>query len=374
LTAGQEVGQQISNGLGLAKVAFVYTSCSYDLEALLKGLKATAPNLPFIGNTSFTSVILPQGIIKGDDGFVGTLALEDEALTIGVAGLEKQGSALETGRSVAKKALEKAGKSTPPAYFYMVAPPGEEEFYLKGITDVIGRVPFFGGSAADNAIKGDWKLYTDDLLTANGVAVAFFYTSKPMANLYTGAYKETKDAGIITKVKDNRTLVEIDGQPALKKYASWRGLAPESLFGGNLLVSTITSPLGVKDRLGDLVAIRHPMNGNEDYSMAIGSNLSEGTAVIRMECSQDELVNTASEILAELKKKAPFEPGAFLLVHCGGRLAGIGDRQGEIYTNIKKVAGDVPFICQFTFGEYGFEDDDRNTCGGLMLSYTALSK
>ncbi|MDR1657340.1 MAG: FIST C-terminal domain-containing protein [Deltaproteobacteria bacterium] len=372
--AGQEAGQQITAGLKLPKVAFVYASCDYDLEALLKGFKTAAPNVPFIGNTSFTGVILPQGIIEGESGFVGALALEDEWLAVGVAGLEKKGSAVETGRAVAKLALTKAGRSTPPTYFNMVAPPGEEEFYLKGITEVIGRVPFFGGSAADNSIKGDWKLYTDELITADGVAVAFFYSSKPIANLYTGAYRETSDVGIITKVKDNRVLVEIDGVPALKKYASWRGVAPESLFGGDLLVSTINSPLGVKDRLGDLVAIRHPMNGNPDYSMNIGNNLSEGTAVIRMEGTQDELINSASETLAALKKKADFEPAAYVLVHCGGRRAGMGDRLGEVYRNLKQVAGDVPFICQFTFGEYGYEQDDRNTCGGLMLSYTAFAK
>jgi hypothetical protein len=82
----------------------------------------------------------------------------------------------------------------------MVAPPGEEEFYLKGISEVIGRVPFFGGSAADNAIAGEWLLYSDKLITADGVAVAFFYSGKPFANQYTGAYDETKKAGIITKV------------------------------------------------------------------------------------------------------------------------------------------------------------------------------
>jgi len=33
----------------------------------------------------------------------------------------------------------------------------------------------------------------------------------------------------------------------------------------------------------------------------------------------------------------------------------------------------VPFLCEFTFGEYGFVDDGRNTCGGLMLSFTGFA-
>jgi hypothetical protein len=374
LSAGKEGARKARAGLSKPKLAFAYASCVYDLDAMLDGIRAELPGVPVIGNTSFTGVILPEGFVGGEDGFLGMLALEDDELTVGVAGLPKQGSALETGRAVAEKAMRKAGKTVPPAYFYLTAPPGEEELYLKGITQVIGRVPCFGGSAADNSISGAWKLYTDEGAYADGVAVAFFYGGKPMRNHYTGAYRETADRGIITKVQDRRTLVEIDGQPALKKYASWRGLDPDSLKGLNLLVATITSPLGVKDRLGDLVAIRHPMSGNDDYSMGIGSNLAEGTAVIRMESSVDELIASAGAELEILKKKTAFTPGAFHLVHCGGRRAGIGDRIEEAVQNIRKAAGGTPFICEFTFGEYGFEDDDRNTCGGLMLSFTALAK
>ena len=77
----------------------------------------------------------------------------------------------------------------------------------------------------------------------------------------------------------------------------------EELKGGALLAETIVSPLGVKDRLGDLVAIRHPMNGNDDGSMAIGNNLAEGTAIIRMEADVDELIDSTGKTLNELKKR-----------------------------------------------------------------------
>ena len=65
----------------------------------------------------------------------------------------------------------------------MAASPAEEEYYVKGITRVIGRVPFFGGSTADDAIAGDWNLYTSDEVFPDGVAVVFFYTDKPMVFL-----------------------------------------------------------------------------------------------------------------------------------------------------------------------------------------------
>ncbi|MDR1239226.1 MAG: FIST C-terminal domain-containing protein [Treponema sp.] len=370
--AGKEAAAKAKKGLSDIKLAFAYASVAYDLNQLISGIREELPGVPVAGNTSFTGVITSEGFISGDKGFVGILALGGGDVTVGAAGKPRGQDARETGREAAREAIKNAGKAGAPACFYMAAPPGEEEFYLKGVTDVIGRVPCFGGSAADNSIAGEWKLFTGDQVFADGIVLAFFYTDKPAVNLFTGAYRETGDAGIITKVRGKRVLVEIDGEPAVKKYAQWRGLDPESLKGGNLLVSTITSPLGVKDRLGELTAIRHPMNGNDDYSMNVGANLAEKTAVIRMEASVDELVGSASKTLEELRQKMKAPPAAFHLVHCGGRRAGIDDRIDEVAAGIKKAAGDIPFIVEFTFGEYGYEDDGNNTTGGLMLSYTGF--
>jgi len=372
--AGAQAAAMAKEDLEDIKLAFVYSSVAYNTQDLLEGVKESLPGVPLVGNTSFTGVICADGFISGDDGFVGVMAVADADTAIGVAGLPKGTSARETGQDVAHQAMAKAGRNAPPDYFYMVASPGEEEAYLKGITNAIGRVPMFGGSAADNAIVGEWSLFTGEKVFADGVAVAFFYTDKPMKNLFTGAYRETEDVGIITKVDGNRTLVEINGIPAVEMYAKWIGTEAASLAGGNLLVATITSPLGIKDRLGDLIAIRHPMNGNDDGSMAVGANLSEKTAVIRMEATIDELIDSASATLVALKDSLS-EPAAFYhLVHCGGRRAGIGDRIDEVVDAVKEAAGDVPFLMEFTFGEYGFVDDGNNSTGGLMLSYTAICK
>lgn len=370
--AGKMAAIDAKKGLANMKLAFVYGSADYNLSEMLAGVKEEMHGVPLIGNTSFTGVITPQGHITGDDGFVGIMALSGEYLDIGVAGFKRGNDPRETGRQAAFSAMKHAGVTKAPDFFYMAASPGEEEFYLKGITDIIGRVPYFGGSAADNKIAGEWMLYTHQELFADGVVVAFFYTDYKATNLFKGAYRETEDMGIITKVDNYRTLMEIDGVPALKKYATWTQVEADTLLGDVLLSETITSPLGVKDHLGDITLIRHPMNGNDDYSMNIGANLAEKTCVIRMEATVDELIESATTTLKELKENLKGTPKAYHLVHCGGRKAGIGDRIGEVETAIKKEAGDVPFIMEFTFGEYGFEDDGKNAIGGLMLSYTAL--
>ncbi len=372
--AGREAASYVKDEIKNMQMAFVYSGVQYDQKELLQSIKMELPGVPLIGNTSFTGVITPEGFTSSEDGFVGIMSLSDKDLTVGVAAMEKEGTARETGHKVAEKALLAAGKEEAPDYFYMSAPPGEEEYYLKGITEVIGRVPFFGGSAADNTITGEWLLYAENIVTADGVAVAFFYSDKPFANKFTGAYHETTNVGVITKIDGDRTLMEIDDVPALKKYREWTGASVEDVAGGNLLGYAVCKPLAVKDRLGDLAAIRHPMNGNEDDSIAIGNNLAVGTAIIQMEASVDELIEAVGKTLEELKAKINGPIAGLHLVHCGGRRAGIDARIDEVTEQIRKSVGDIPFIVEFTFGEYGYEDDGNNTCGGLMLSFTAFGE
>lgn len=373
-TQGKESAKKAVVDLIQTKVAFLYTSVDCDVKKVLDGAKSELGTAPIIGCTSSAGLIVPDGFISGEKGFTGILAIGDPETEVGVASSERGKDPRETGRKVAMEAMKKAGRTDAPAYFYMVASPAEEEFYIKGIQDVIGMVPVFGGSAADNTVEGKWSIYTNDKVFADGVAVAFFYTDKEMKNVFTGAYNETTNSGIITKVNGNRTLAEIDGVPALKKYASWTGAKAKDLKENNLLVTTITKPLGVKDRLGDLVAIRHPMYGNEDGSMNIGANLAVNTAIIQMEASVDELIDSTGKTMKELNKEIGKDVGAYLLIHCGGRRLGIGDRIDEVAKQLKKEAKGVPFIAVFTFGEYGVKDNGGNTTGGLMLSFTALGK
>ena len=376
--AGKEVAAKVAAGIEGAKVAMTYGSCDYDSAELLAAIAGELPGVPVLGNTSFTGIITPEGYIGGDKPFVGILALGGDDAVVGTAGAPRDADqcARKVGQMLAKKAMEAAGKDCAPAYWYMAASPAEEEHYIKGVTDIIGRVPFFGGSAADNEIAGKWWLYSGTECFQDGCIVAFFYTDAPMVNKFTGAYAETDKFGVVTKMDGERGIAEIDGKPALDVYAEWRGMSTDQLMGGDLLVASIVAPLGVKDRLGDLTAIRHPMNGNDDHSIAVGARVVEKTAVICMDGSVDGLVASVAETSQALKHQAEkvgaTSPAAYFFVHCGGRRAAIGDRIGEVADSFIKEADGVPFLAEFTFGEYGFEQDGCNSIGGLMLSFTAL--
>lgn len=377
--AGAETARKASEGLK-PKAGLLFNSVAYDQKKLMEGTKSVA-DYDIVGCTSSAGLITPDGYMIDENGVAGMMTFDDENLTVACYGMPKKKNARETGRQVALKALEKAGIDYAPDYFFMSAAPGAEEDYIKGIQDVIGRVPCFGGSAADNTVEGKWSLFYNNEIFNDGVVVAFFYTEKEITTEYTGAYNETDNVGIITEVKDNRTLCKIDGVSALKKYAEWIGSTPQELKGSNLLSASITKPLGVKSPLGGLTVIRHPMFGDdmntktvEDDVMNIGNNLVEKTAIIQMEATVDELIDSTGKTLKALKKKSP-ESAGYLLVHCGGRRLGIGARMTEVYEQLKKEAGDTPFLVVFTFGEYGYTDDEQsNAAGGLMLSFTSFEK
>lgn len=378
--AGVDTASQTIKDLANAKLGLIFTSVKNDTKEVIKGIK-TVTDMPIIGCTSSGCIMVKDGIISSKNGFTGMMALDDENLKVGVAGHAAGKDPRAIGRKVAIEAVQNAGTTRAPAYFYMVASPRQEEDYLMGIQDVIGRVPMFGGSAADDTVEGKWKIICNDKTFTDGVAVAFFYTDNEIATAYTGAYRETSNVGLITEVRDNRTLVSIDGVSALKKYASWIEENPQDLRGQNLLTASITKPLGVKDPLGNLMVVRHPMFGNDmgtrtvtDDTITLGNKVVEKTAIIQLESTVDELIYSTGETVKKAKEQLYSDPAAYFLVHCGGRKLAIGDRIDEVHKHILKETKNVPFITIFTFGEYGYSEHSSNICGGLMLSFTAFGK
>ena len=377
---GKEAAKNANVGMR-PKLGMMYCSCNDDVEEVVSGAMSSMKGAPIIGCTSSGMIITNDGIIESEDGFAGLMSFDDKNMNIGVAAHKAGKNAREIGRKVARQAVENAGENYSPNYFYMVASPKEEEDYLMGIQDVIGRVPMFGGSAADDTVEGNWKIFCNDQVFQDGVAVAFFYTDNDIVTSYTGAYRDTENYGLVTEVKNDRTLVKIDGVSALKKYADWIGKSPSELKGQNLLVASITKPLGVKDPLGNLTVVRHPMFGDDmgtktttDDVINLGNKVVEKTAIVQLEATVDELIKSTKTTLKDVKSQLSTEPAGYFLVHCGGRKLGIGNRIDEVYKNLVEEAHGVPFITVFTFGEYGYDEHSANICGGLMLSFTAFGE
>ena len=372
-TSGSESAKMAK--LDKAKVGLLFTSVVNDQEKIVEGIRSIS-DAHVIGCTSSAAICTKDGYFNAETGYSGIMSFGGD-LEVGVAASEKteKETAREIGRRIAKEAMKELSVRRPD-YFFMTASPAEEEEYLLGIQDVIGEVPVFGGSAADNTVEGKWSIICDDKIFSDGCAIALFATDAPMANIYKGQFTETEQAGIITKVNGKRSLAEIDHVPALDKYIEWTGFKKDEVMGGNMLAASIFDPLGVKDQIGRVTAVRHPMGANEDGSLSIGANMVTNTAIIHLHMEPEEMVQANPKTIKEVDEKIGGSADSYFLVHCGGRRLGLQlkGKEEEIYPEVKKVTGDKEFLMVFTFGEYGINEHSGNTVGGLSLSFTGFKK
>lgn len=371
--AGKEAAEKAN--LAGAKVGLMFTSVVMDQAEIIAGVKEVS-GAPVLGCTSSAAIATQDGYFNAETGYAGIMSFAGD-FEVGVAGRAKEEGedARAIGRELACEAVKQLNGAVP-SYFFMTASPAEEEFYAKGVMDVVGKIPLFGGSAADNTVEGKWSIFCGDKIFSDGCAIAVFGNDCSMTNLYTGEYRETDDVGIITKVVGDRCLAEIDGVPAVQKYCEWTGKKIEDVMGGALLAETIFDPLGVKDPIGSVTAIRHPMFANDDCSMNIGAKLEEKTAIIHMQLTPQEMIDANPNAIKKLCALMPGEPQGLFLVHCGGRRLGLQLKGAEdkLWPAVKALTGDLEFLMVFTFGEYGTSDHSANTVGGLSLSYTGFVK
>ena len=356
--------------LNETKIAFIINSNKYNQEELIKGVKSVVGTAPIIGYSSNEGIIVADGYLDPRKSpFAAMFAIGDNETKVGTAISHKIGDERDIGRIVAKKAMEKVGTPYSPAYYMMIVSSGKEEEYEKGIRDVIGDVPCFGGKVAFE----DAKIFTEDMIISKGIAVAFFYTNKKIENIFTSKYHETIHSGVVTKVSGKNNLDEIGGIKALKRYCEWSNNKIKDVRNEKIYEQSILKPLAIKTEDGNLAVIKQPMFGNNDYSIEMSNDIFVNTAVIQMQISKAELVSSPSIVLRDLKRKVKKEAKGFLIFQNNARKNILNeDEIEEIAKRLKKEAGDVPFLVTFTKSEFGKGETTSNIFGKLMLSELAF--
>ena len=356
------------------KVALVFTSEEHDLEKISEGIKSVT-DIPFIGCTSSEAIVTNDGFLSEATGQTAAMVFADDDIRIGCGIVENEGNAREAGKKATIAAIKNSNCSIKPSYIYMLATPGEEENYLKGVQDVVGRIPVFGGSAADNEFEGKWKVFTNEKIVTNGCAIMLIYNKKGINAVYEVPYKETGTSGIITKIEDERTIAEIDNQPALVKFSEWTKFPLEDVKGINALDASVIYPFSVKDPINSVTIVRQPVFSKEDNTVIMSNNVAVGTCINLMHATGEDFVDCLDNSIDKLNAKTKGEAGAYLFFHCGKRKYIMSDEElMSMYNIMKEKTNGAPFICAFTFGEYGFNDHSANSCGSLMLSCVDIEK
>ncbi len=368
--AGKTCAKKAVLDLIQTKLAIMFNSNKYNQGEFLKGAKSILGTAPIIGCTSSEGIIVPEGYINPKkNNYAGIMAIGDNDTKVGTAILPKGEDERKTARIVAKQAMDKVGTNNPPTYYLMFVSDGNAEEYAKGIKDVIGDVPCFGG----NVVKDNQKIFTEDMILSDGIAVAFIYTNKKIENAFESKYHETVNSGVITETSQDNVLEKIDGIKAMKKYCEWTGNKVREVKEEKMLECSILKPLAVKTVDGSLAVIKQPIYGNNNYSIKLKNKVSVNTAVIQMQISKEELISSPAIVLRQLKKQVKTDTKGIIIFHNYLRKNILDEEQIEkLALRIKEEAKDIPFIVTFTEGEFGKGEYLQNYFASLMLSEIAI--
>ena len=316
-----------------AKLVTLFASSDRDQTALNAALRKRLPQGTRLIGASTAGEIDNAGMHQGT---VLASALSGD-LEVG-SGLGKGLSvdAVAAGAHALARAAEDLGVRPqdldPKKYVGLVIDDGlryKKEELLLGVLDKCPSLTLVGGGAANvNAMAPGsiGTVHADGDVATDAVLVALIKTDAHWGALRSHWYNPTGDRLRITKVDETCTrALEIDGQPAAKRYAEILGVAIEDLDFGK--------PNGFSKRptamkVGREYFIRAPVNPLPDGSIVFANLLEEDSDLELMQLG-DPSGMTRRFFEEELPRRVP-SPTASLLFHCGGRVwvaQGLGEME-----------------------------------------------
>lgn len=224
----------------------------------------------------------------------------------------------------------------------------KKEELLMGALEQNQGLQLVGGGANDlemDPSKATSLLHADDNVEGDCVVIAMIRTRAPFAALRHHAYTPTSETLTITKVSDDGyRAIEIDGQPAVKRYADVIGVEIADLPFGE--------PKGFSDRplamrVGREYFMRSPMWPKEDGSIEFANLLEEGAEYELMKMG-DMPAMTRTWLTEELPRRVR-NPQAAIIWHCGGReyIAMKNGTYGELSKTFESAPPCVGFNVRF---------------------------
>lgn len=329
------------------------------------------------GASSCRAVMTESGVHDDAPSSLAVFAVHDPDGAYGVGsaviGDDPRGAAA---RAV-DTALERAGRhGEPPALIWMSAAPGHEEELLRGIADLVGEnVPVAGGSAADDTVAGGWSQLDGAGGHGDAVVVSVLFPSVELSFAFHSGYDATPTKGIVTRAHD-RTVEEIDGEPAAHVYDRWTGGSISEVLatGGNVLGLTSLAPLGrvVDETAGmEFYTLSHPCTVGPDGSLTLFTEATVGTELVLMTGSEENLVRRPGRVARAARDTGDLSHTDVLgglVIYCAGCMLTVTDRMFLAVGELNEALDHAPFVGSFTFGEQGCHVGHRNAHGNLMIS------
>ncbi|MEZ4251307.1 MAG: FIST N-terminal domain-containing protein [Polyangiales bacterium] len=330
--------------------ALVHSTVDADHGALRRELAASGAVV--FGATSFRGVFVPDGFERGAFALLGR-AGDPTAVSV------SRRTDGRTARSAAVSAAHELRRTMDrPDVLLLYATPGFEERVLEGIDEAFGGSPppLYGGSAADDDLSGQWRVFAGSEALESGFVLVGFTSKAPVHGSFVAGYNPGSRRGKVTSAS-GRVLRKIDGRPAAEVYDEWLGGALSAFRreGGVVLGETTMHPLGrVVDKVGAIkrYVLTHPHRVERDGSLALFADVAEGDELVLMVGSREALFDRTDQVAARAGRSADRVSGA-ILVYCGGCVGVTGDATGEVSKRFGARIDGAPFLGAATFGEQG---------------------
>jgi hypothetical protein len=377
--AARDAYVALIEGLGASPDFLVAcTTVEHDCAELAQALSQVAADTPLHGSTSCLQVMTSEGTHSEDGRALALFGIVDPGGAYGVGLAPIGNDPRAAARGAAEAALDRAERwGEVPALVWLSAAPGSEEALLAGLEDVFGpNVPVFGGSAADNAVAGDWCVFAQEASIGDGVVVSVLFPTTRIAYAFHSGYEPTDSIGRVTAAS-GRVVREIDGRPAAAVYDDWcEGLIAEvrAAGGGSVLERTTLSPLGrvVGEAAGlPYYQLSHLSDVLADDSIGLFTEVQEGDELTLMRGSKESLVARAGRVAASAAQtqfSSLEEIAGALVVFCAGCMLTVQDQMDQVAAGLREALGGAPLLGAFTFGEQGCFVGGENRHGNLMIS------
>lgn len=187
---------------------------------------------------------------------------------------------------------------------------GNEEDVAATLGHVAPLLSFVGGSAGDNLTIKQCTVFCEGRSSSNGSALLLMELAVPYTIVKTCSFEPTEKRVRITRVQ-HRIVYEIDGKPALTRYAEIVGVKPEEVNN----VVFMSNPLGLM--IDGKPWVRSPVALMPDGGVMFGCRLLEGSELHLLKTT--ELIDDTKQALAEGAERLGRTPSVGLLFNCAHR-------------------------------------------------------
>jgi hypothetical protein len=342
----------------------------HDLDAVIEGVRTVTGDVPLVGASTAGEICRRD---HRESVVVGVLASPFLRVRVGVGrdvsrdwrrAVDDALSAPAVapffdGTSHAWAELAEHGRS---AFAFLVSP-GNTRHAVSNSFEILedlkrrslGRLPIFGGSAAD-----DWRMERNFVLSGEGAVpdamlVALFETELQCGIALEHGLVPSGASATVTEVAGHEVLT-LDGRPAFDVYARLLGTTREALAGKHLTVAT-GQVVGTADAMGAFIP------NVASYATARGGILltravSAGTVLMRLGVEPATAVSAGPDSLRKARLRGGIaRPAVGLTAYCALRPKVLGEAWRDEVPRMQEALGAAPLLGFASFGEQGPADD-----------------